>query len=125
MAPAALNSCVVIGTTVAVLIVVFHPRVVNSVTWRATVTPLASIIGSGFLVLGPIMKHSFGPSGILVMLMLCVGAYLIGGAIRFNIARYGFYHAAERHRADHRVAPRERFRPTCWWRPTGFQSPTT
>ncbi len=86
-----LNSCLVIGTTVAALIGVFHPRMVNSVTWRATVTPLASIIGSGFLVLAPILKHSFGPWGIAVMLALCVGAYWIGGAIRFNIARYSYY----------------------------------
>ena len=86
-----INSILVIATTVVVLIGVFHPRVVNSVIWRGTVTPLASIIGSGFLVLAPILKHSFGVWGIGVMAALCAGAYAIGGAIRFNIARYGHY----------------------------------
>lgn len=36
------------------------PRVANSIVWRVTITPLASIIGSGFLVLGPILEVSYG-----------------------------------------------------------------
>lgn len=83
-----IKSLLVIGTTLVALVVLFHPRVVSSTSWRATVTPLASIIGSGFLVLGPILKHSFGVWGIAVMLALCLAAYLFGNAIRFNIARY-------------------------------------
>jgi len=54
---------------------------------------LASIIGSGFLILAPILKHDFGSWGFLVMLALCVVAYGIGGAIRFNIARHDSYRA--------------------------------
>lgn len=54
--------------------------------WRAMVTPLASIIGSGFLVLGPILMHAYGAWAPAVMLGLCAGAYLFGAAIRFNIA---------------------------------------
>ncbi len=50
------------------------------------VTPLASIIGSGFLVLGPILDTSYGKYAPLVMAALCLGAYLFGSAIRFNIA---------------------------------------
>ena len=49
-------------------------------------TPLASIIGSGFLVLGPILNASYGKYAPLVMMVLCLGAYLFGSAIRFNIA---------------------------------------
>jgi len=86
--PSVLSSTFVLTTTLIALIAVFHPRVVQSVTWRATVTPLASIIGSGFLVLGPLLKHSFGEWGIVVMGLLCVVAYLFGGAIRYNIACY-------------------------------------
>jgi hypothetical protein len=62
-----------------------HPRLAGNRLWRATITPLASIIGSGFLVLGPILKASYGDAAPLVMLGLCLGAYAFGGAIRFNI----------------------------------------
>ncbi|RLQ88980.1 hypothetical protein [Notoacmeibacter ruber] len=63
------------------------PRVASAPLWRATVTPLASIIGSGFLVLGPILHVSFGWYAPLIMGVLCAGAWAFGSAIRFNIAR--------------------------------------
>ena len=50
------------------------------------ITPLASIIGSGFLVLGPILDAAYGKYAPLVMAALCACAYLFGSAIRFNIA---------------------------------------
>ena len=65
----------------------FYPRLAQATLWRATITPLASILGSGFLVLGPILNASFGQYAPLGMMILCVGAYLFGSAIRFNIAR--------------------------------------
>jgi hypothetical protein len=76
---------------ILVVVVVFGalliwPRVANAVVWRATITPLASIIGSGFLVLGPILDVSYGGYAPLVMIGLCAIAYLFGNAIRFNIA---------------------------------------
>jgi len=61
------------------------PRVARSRDWRATITPLASIIGSGFLVLGPILHHAYGDYAPLVMAGLCFAAYLFGAAIRENI----------------------------------------
>ncbi len=82
------NSVLVIAATAIAALVLFHPRLVNSIDYRACVTPLASIIGSGFLVLGPILKTSFGVYAILVMAGLCLVAYALGGVIRFNIARY-------------------------------------
>lgn len=63
-----------------------HPRLANAPVWRATITPLASIIGSGFLVLGPVLNTAYGRYAPLVMALLCGGAYLFGSAIRFNIA---------------------------------------
>ncbi|MFZ5964573.1 hypothetical protein ACOXXX_16625 [Thalassococcus sp. BH17M4-6] len=66
--------------------VLIWPRVARARLWRATVTPLASIIGSGFLVLGPILGVSYGGYAPLVMIGLCAVAYLFGSAIRFNIA---------------------------------------
>jgi len=63
-----------------------YPPLSQARTWRATITPLASIIGSGFLVLGPILDASYGMFAPLVMAALCFVAWLFGGAIRFNIA---------------------------------------
>ncbi|MFT6302203.1 MAG: hypothetical protein ACI9XK_004638 [Granulosicoccus sp.] len=61
------------------------PRVSQALTWRAIITPLASIIGSGFLVLGPILGSSYGSYAPIAMLLLCAVAYGFGNAIRFNI----------------------------------------
>ena len=82
------------GTTLAVLIgvgltaaLLLWPRLRRADGWKATVTPLASIIGSGFLVLGPVLDDNFGVWAPLVMAALCLAAYGFGAAIRFNIAR--------------------------------------
>lgn len=53
--------------------------------WRASVTPLASIIGSGFLVSAPLLAHEFGGYAAPAMLLLIVLAACIGWAIRYNI----------------------------------------
>lgn len=63
----------------------FYPRLLRSSGWRATVTPLASIIGSGFLIVGPILSETFGDSAWIAMLLLCAIGYLYGAAIRYNI----------------------------------------
>jgi hypothetical protein len=54
--------------------------------WIATVTPLASIIGSGFLVCGPLLAREFGIYAVVAMTLLLLLAYAVGGVIRFNIA---------------------------------------
>lgn len=63
----------------------FRPRLLQSETWQATVTPLASIIGSGFLVAGPLLAGLAGDWAIAAMLLLCGVGYLFGSAIRHNI----------------------------------------
>lgn len=65
--------------------ILLWPRLARAPLWRATITPLASIIGSGFLVLGPILNDSFGYMAPLVMAALCAGGYAFGAAIRANI----------------------------------------
>ncbi len=65
--------------------VFLSPKIANSQFWRASVTPLASIIGSGFLVIGPILDASYGKYAPLAMISLCTIAYFFGSAIRFNI----------------------------------------
>jgi hypothetical protein len=61
-------------------------RFTRSPLWMATLTPLASIIGSGFLIIGPILGAEFGAAAPVAMMVLCVLAYLFGHAIRTNIA---------------------------------------
>ena len=53
--------------------------------WRATVTPLASIIGSGFLICGPFLAREFGGAALVAMAGLLVLAYAVGAVVRFNI----------------------------------------
>lgn len=81
-----LNATILIVACVAAVALFTRP-LSHSGLWRATTTPLASIIGSGFLVLGPILDRAYGSLAIFVMLGLCAGAYLFGAAIRSNIAR--------------------------------------
>lgn len=75
---------VVVAAVAAMLLL--RPKVIKAKLWRAVVTPLASIIGSGFLVVGPILAFAAGTYAWLAMLGLCALAYLFGAAIRHNIA---------------------------------------
>jgi len=52
---------------------------------QASTTPLASIFGSGFLVIVPILAGAVGEYSILVMACICAIAYLVGSVIRYNI----------------------------------------
>lgn len=72
-------------TTLVVLRGLLGARVRNHTYWHAMVTPLASIIGSGFLVSVPLLSTQLGTSAIWGMLALVVFTYWLGGAIRFNI----------------------------------------
>ncbi|WP_193367926.1 hypothetical protein [Pelagibius marinus] len=74
-------------TVVAILLaaVLLNPRLMKWPFWQATVTPLASIIGSGFLVAGPILAHAAGRHAWVAMLGLCAVSYLFGAALRHNI----------------------------------------
>lgn len=65
--------------------VLLAPGLRTSQEWRAVITPLASIIGSGFLVLGPILARNYGVYAPAMMAVLCAAAWLFGSAIRFNI----------------------------------------
>ncbi len=80
-----ITNVTVVFSTVLIGAVLFLPRVADNALWRATITPLASIIGSGFLILGPILNQAFGGYAPLIMAALCLVAFLFGAAIRFNI----------------------------------------
>ena len=81
-----LVTVVMVAVSAIVAFAALRPRLLRNPTWRATVTPLASIIGSGFLVVAPILAHAAGNWAWLAMLVLCLVAYLFGSAIRHNIA---------------------------------------
>lgn len=80
-----LNNLLLIGAALLLAGVFFQKRLLAAPQWRATATPLASIIGSGFLVAGPILAHAVGPWAALAMLALWGLSYWFGAAIRYNI----------------------------------------
>ncbi len=48
-------------------------------------TPLASIFGSGFLVVVPVLASAVGPYALLAMIMVSIVAFFVGTIIRHNI----------------------------------------
>ena len=82
------NSVIIAGCVLAG-IALSSKRIAGSKAWHAAVTPLASIIGSGFLVLGPILQASYGSWAPAVMTVLCVLAWMFGAAVRRNIRVLG------------------------------------
>lgn len=82
-------SIAILAVVIALAAALFHPAVANNRTWRAIVTPLASIIGSGFLVIGPLLDYNYGYLAPIVMAGLCLTAFLFGCAIRRNNAELG------------------------------------
>ena len=79
----------IVAATVLAALWLWRPALRAKPIWQTMTTPLASIIGSGFLVLGPILATEFGGFAPLVMGLLCLLAYLFGAAIRFNMAVLG------------------------------------
>jgi len=71
--------------TLVLAALLFHPRLTGSPQWRAIVTPLASIIGSGFLVSVPILRDLSGSWAAGLMAGLLAVSYCVGAAIRHNI----------------------------------------
>jgi hypothetical protein len=68
-----------------VLLLMFQPRLTQSRFWQATLTPLSSIIGSGFLIIAPLLASIVGIYSPLAVTAIVVLAYAIGSVIRFNI----------------------------------------
>ncbi len=80
-----LTSIILIAVAVLMAIVLLRPRLLKASAWRATATPLASIIGSGFLIAGPVLAETTGRWAWLAMAGLCAVGYLFGEAVRYNI----------------------------------------
>jgi hypothetical protein len=90
--------------TLAAACVLLSPRVRALAGWRATVTPLASIIGSGFLVSVPLLAREVGIWAIFAMAGLIAASYIVGEAIRFNIAHVEPLMEDEKSAGNHRLA---------------------
>jgi hypothetical protein len=80
-----LNIILVLVAASVLLVFLFHPRLTQSRSWQATLTPLSSIIGSGFLIIAPLLASVVGAYSPLAVTAIVVLAYAIGGVIRFNI----------------------------------------
>lgn len=62
-----------------------NPKLERNRLWGATAVPLASIIGSGYLVAAPLLYYAVGDLAFVAMAGIVTLAYLIGEAIRYNI----------------------------------------
>ena len=78
------NSVAIITVLVS-LFILFQKKLRVSKIWRAMMTPLASIIGSGFLISAPLLLLATGRWALLVMIVIVLLAYALGSSIRFNI----------------------------------------
>jgi hypothetical protein len=83
-----LNLLIIVVALLLAGYLAFSRRLAASSDWKATVTPLASIMGSGFLVSAPLLAGIVGNLAVFCMVLLLVLAYMVGGAIRFNIRHF-------------------------------------
>ena len=80
----AFNFLLLVPGLVAALFLV-RSRLLKNDLWRATLTPLSSIIGSGFLIMAPLLASVVGSLAPVAVLGIVFLAYAIGHVIRFNI----------------------------------------
>lgn len=80
-----LLGALLLGVVGFVLAVLLSPRVLRAELWRATATPLASIIGSGFLVVAPLLWVTVGRWAPVAMAAIVAVAWALGATIRYSI----------------------------------------
>jgi len=81
-----MTNIIIIVVAIAVFsLLSFTPVIRQSSTWKATATPLASIMGSGFLVCAPLLANTVGNLAVFCMAGLLLLAFLVGSTMRFNI----------------------------------------
>lgn len=83
-----LNALIIVVALLLASYLAFSKRLASSSSWKATVTPLASIMGSGFLVSAPLLAGIVGTWALACMAVLLALAYFVGEAIRFNIRHF-------------------------------------
>ncbi|MBX3099610.1 MAG: hypothetical protein KF761_08520 [Salinibacterium sp.] len=60
----------------------------------ATVTPLASILGSGLLIIVPVLERTLGSLSVFGAIAICAVAWLVGTVIRHNVVVVEHHEAA-------------------------------
>lgn len=83
-----INTILGIGTAVVLLVILYRTRIKDSQLWTITVTPLASIIGSGFLITAPLLYANFGTLAVPAIILISVLALGVGMVIRHNIEHF-------------------------------------
>ncbi|MEZ4816292.1 MAG: hypothetical protein R3A80_13995 [Bdellovibrionota bacterium] len=78
-------SLLYVGVLLLFLCALFRRKLLNNKLWNATMTPLASIIGSGFLISAPILHELGGDKAPYLMIFLCTLSMGIGQVLRWNI----------------------------------------
>lgn len=76
---------IAIAAFLAGIVWLFRSRFTRGRGWLATVTPLASIIGSGFLISAPVLYATVAEFAPLAMLGLVALAFAFGAVLRENI----------------------------------------
>ena len=76
---------ILVALAFVIVLVLTRRKLRQSVLWQATLTPLSSIIGSGFLVMAPLLASIVGIWAPVVVCGIVLLAYSIGSVIRFNI----------------------------------------
>lgn len=80
-----LGNIIVLFAISLLIPLLFLKKARTSELWQATVTPLASIIGSGFLISAALVVLTTGKWAAVAMLLVVTAAYLLGSVMRFNI----------------------------------------
>lgn len=83
-----INSLIIIIALCLGAYLAFSPKLKKSSSWQAMVTPLASIMGSGFLVSAPLLGGVVGVNAVFCMAILLVIAYGVGSVMRYNILNF-------------------------------------
>ncbi len=73
------------GFSILLLVLFFGTSIRRSRLWTIVVTPLASIIGSGFLVVAPLLYQNFGRYHLLAIVLINVFAISLGWVVSTNI----------------------------------------
>lgn len=85
-APSMILNTALILAALFTLVYLRRPKLQNSESWQATLTPLSSIIGSGFLIMSPLLASVVGGLSPVAVIGIVSLAYAIGSVIRFNIS---------------------------------------
>ncbi|MDP2192923.1 MAG: hypothetical protein Q8K36_00125 [Alphaproteobacteria bacterium] len=70
---------------ISILMLLFSRKLHHNLYWRAMSIPLSSIIGSGFIIMSPLLWMLVGKWSVLVLMGIIILSYQIGDVLRFNI----------------------------------------